>query len=107
MISKETFVDIMERLEALDSKMDAVDTAFKQLSPDFCGFYITESFDIVTGLLEEIFHDKHGLLGYFMYELDFLRNYKDGSVEVDGEPIDLSTWDKVYDHLVELINEEA
>ena len=107
MISKETFVSIMERLEALDSKMDVVDAAFKQLSPDFYGFYITELFDIVTGLLEEIFHDKHGLLSYFMYELDFLRKYKESSVEVDGELIDLSTWDKVYDHLVELMNEEA
>lgn len=106
MISKETFVNTMERLETLDKNMDAIDAAFKKLSPDFCGFYITEPFDIVVDLLKESFKDKHDLLGYFVYELDYLHKFHMGCVTQDNEPIDLSTWDKVYDHMVNIMEED-
>lgn len=106
MISKETFVNTMERLETLDKNMDAIDAAFKKLSPDFCGFYITEPFDIVVDLLKENFKDKHDLLGYFVYELDYLHKFHMGCVTQDNEPIDLSTWDKVYDHMVNIMEED-
>ena len=102
MISKETFIDIMSRLEALDKKMDAADAALKELCPDFCGLYITESFDIVVDLLKDIFKDKYDSLGYFIYELDYLRKFHMGCVTEDGEPIDLSTWDKVYDYMIKI-----
>ena len=105
MISKETFVNTMERLETLDKNIDAIDAAFKKLSPDFCGFYITEPFDIVVDLLKESFKDKHDLLGYFVYELDYLHKFHMGCVTQDNEPIDLSTWDKVYDHMVNIMEE--
>lgn len=107
MISKETFVNIMNRLEALDGKMDAADAALKELSPDFCGLYITEPFDIIVDLLRDIFKDQErDSLGYFVYELDFLRKFKIGCVTEDGEPIDLSTWDKVYDHMIDIMEED-
>ena len=106
MISKETFVNTMERLETLDKNMDVIDAAFKKLSPDFCGFYITEPFDIVVDLLKEIFKDKHDLLGYFVYELDYLHKFYMGCVTQDDKPIDLSTWDKVYNHMVNIMEED-
>ena len=106
MISKEIFVNTMERLETLDKNMDAIDAAFKKLSPDFCGFYITEPFDIVVDLLKENFKDKHDLLGYFVYELDYLHKFHMGCVTQDNKPIDLSTWDKVYDHMVNIMEED-
>ena len=106
MISKDTFVNTMERLETLDKNMDAIDAAFKKLSPDFCGFYITEPFDIVVDLLKESFKDKHDLLGYFVYELDYLHKFHMGCVTQDDKPIDLSTRDKVYDHMVNIMKED-
>ena len=107
MISKEVFVNIMHRLEALDSKMDRADAALKELSPDFCGLYIPEIVDLVVDTLREVFNDnKHDSIGYFVYELDFLRRFHMGSVTVNDEPIDLSTWDKVYDFLIERMEEE-
>ena len=106
MISKETFVNTMERLETLDKNMDVIDAAFKKLSPDFCGFYITEPFDIVVDLLKEIFKDKHDWLGYFVYELDYLHKFHMGCITQDDEPIDLSTWDKVYDYMVNIMEED-
>lgn len=101
MISKETFINIMERLEALDKKMDAVDVAMKNLNNDFCCFYLTEPFDITLDILAETFNDKDEWLSYLVFERDWLRNFKMGDVRTAwGAPIDLSDWGKVYDFLV-------
>ena len=106
MISKETFVNIMERLETLDKNMEAVDVALTNLSPDFCGFHVIAPFNIIIDLLKEIFKDKHDWLGYFVYELDYLHKFHMGCITQDDEPIDLSTWDKVYDYMVNIMEED-
>ena len=104
MITKETFVKTMERLEAIDKTMDAIDEAMRKLSPDFCGFYIPEIFDITIDVLEEAMGDKHEWIGYCAYEENWLEDFKLGDVTImregNEENIDLSTWDKVYDFIV-------
>ena len=109
MISKDTFVKTMYRLEELDRKMNKVSDALQELSQDFCsGFYISDPFDIVTNLLIDVFNDKdNDLLFYFMYELDFLNGYHEGCfTDEDGNPIDVSSWEKVYDFLIENMKNE-
>lgn len=107
MISKETFVGIMYRLENLERNIDGVDDALHTLSPDFGGFHIPEAIDITLDLLREIFNDNtHELLEYFVYELDFLNKYKSGCVvDEDGNPVDLSTWGNVYDFLIKCMED--
>ena len=101
MISKENFVETMEQLEALDEKMDAVDSAFKELNGDFCGFYITDVFDITIGLLEEMFDDKeNGWLAYFVWERDWLHNFKLGDIVIGGYSVKIENWGDVYDFLI-------
>ena len=56
MITKETFVDSMNKLQKLDEKMNAVDDALKDLSPDFGGFYVPDFFDIVIEILQEVMY---------------------------------------------------
>ena len=101
MITKETFVKTMEKLQALDIKFDAVNNAMSELSPDFCSFYIFEPFDIVVDLLMDYFSDKDGWLPYFIWERDWLKDFDMGDVTVNDEPVDLSDWGKVYDFLME------
>lgn len=101
MISKETFINVMDRLETLNKKMDAVDTALRELSPDFGGFYIPDTLDIVVQLLKDVFKDEDDWIEYFIYESDWLRIFELGDVTVDEKPIDLSTWEKAYEFLIE------
>lgn len=105
MISKETFVEVMNKLETLDKKMNDVDVAMKALSPDFCGFYIPQAFCIVLDILNNIFNDKSDWLSYFVFELDWLHDWKSGDVLVNDKSVDLSTWDKAYDFLINNMNE--
>lgn len=100
MISKETFVNTMNRLYDLDERMDVADAALKKLSPDFCGLYITDIFDIAIGLLEDVMNDKDGWVSYFVYERDWLRDMHLGDVEVNGNPVKIENWADVYDFIV-------
>lgn len=102
MISKTDFIDIMQRLAALDAKMDKTDSALKALSSDFCGFYIPEVIDIVMDLFRAILSDaQYDWLEYCVFERNFLRNMKLGNVlDENKNPIDMSSWDKVYDFLI-------
>lgn len=102
MISRDTFIETMCALEILDEKMDKVDGAMKNLCPDFGGFYIPEVFDIVMDILKEMFDDENDWLGYFVYELDFMNNYKHGDVlDENDQTIELNGWGDVYDFLIE------
>lgn len=100
MISKETFVSTVERLQILDKKMDAVDKAMKALDSDFCSFYITSIFNTTFDLLKEAMNDNDDWIGYFVYERDWLRDFKLGDVEVNGEPVKIYSWGDVYDFIV-------
>ena len=100
MISKDTFVKVMTKLEELDKKMENVDVAITALCPDYCRFYISDAVGIPFDILEDIFNDKDGWISYFVFELNWLHNYYLGAVNVDGKDVDLSSWDKVYDFLI-------
>lgn len=106
-MTKEIFVSVMKRLMDLDSRMSAVNSAMKKLNPDFCGLYITDIFDIAIQLIEDAMHDDEHWVSYCVYEKDWLKDFKIGDVfvshgEEKKECIDLSSWDKVYDFLVEI-----
>ena len=99
-ISKKTFVKTMKALEHLEEKMEAVDSAMSALCSDFNGFYIPEATSIPLNILSEALDDKDEWLQYFAYEQHWLNSYKHGDVELDGKPIDVSTWEKVYDFIM-------
>ena len=106
MISKETFISTMHELKALEEKMNKVDIAMQELSPDFCRFYIPDTFHIVIKLFSEMFQDKNDWLGYFAYELDFMNDYKHGNVlDKNGQTVELNGWGDVYDFLIKNMEE--
>lgn len=100
MISKETFVKTINSLQELDNKMNAVNDAMRSLNSDFCSFYITEPFDIVIDILEESMGDNEGWISYFIFERDWLNNFKLGDVEINGIPVHINDWEDVYDFIV-------
>ena len=57
-------------------------------------------FDTAFDLLKEAMNDKDDWIGYFVYERDWLRDFKLGDVEVNGEPVKIYSWGDVYDFIV-------
>lgn len=102
MITKKTFINSMNKLQELDKKLNAVDNALKNLSPDFGGLYIPDFFDLTINILQEAINDKDDWLVYFVYERDWLRDIKLGDVTLGDVPIQIETWEDVYDFIAEV-----
>lgn len=101
MISKETFIKTIERLENLNDRMEAADKAMQALCEDFGSFYICDAFNITTNLLSEIFNDKENdWLSYFIWERDWLHKFELGDIEIGGYCVKIENWGDVYDFLI-------
>ena len=101
MISKETFIKIMESLEDLNKRMEAADKAMQALCEDFGSFYICDAFNITINLLSEIFNDKENdWLGYFIWERDWLHKFKLGDIVIGDYSVVINNWGDVYGFLI-------
>lgn len=106
MLTKEEFVNILDRLDKVnilqDKMHDLLKESYDYIHNDFMdgwGFLICNE-DIVVSLLEKIMNDDVGDVSYFIYELNYGRDYKDGMItEADGTIVDFSTAEKLYDYL--------
>lgn len=110
MISKEKFVDIINRLRNYDDMQKEIsEIQHKYIEPrenDFCNIasVCVGHETVVVDLLEDIFKDENEMIGYWLWELDYGRRFKKGFViDENGIDIDLSSADKLYDYLIESI----
>ena len=105
-ISKEEFVDIMNRLREASDLVDKVDELFRKsrdnVECDFCngaGLQISHESTVVL-LLRKLLKDDVEDIDYFIYELDYGRKYEHGMItDKNGADIDFSTAEKLYDYL--------
>ena len=107
-ISKEEFVKIINRLKETDDTVRKINQllrdTYESVHSDFSnGAAMSISFeDVVVSLLQNMFNDEGDWIGYWLYELDYGREYTDGCVrEANGDSIDISTPEKLYDFLIE------
>ena len=106
MITKERFIEIIKRLENYNKLQENINGLFDECietkESDFCnaGSICIGHESVVVELLENMFNTD--MISYWIYELDYGRQYKDGYVQ-DGEGniVDLSTLEKLYDYLIE------
>lgn len=105
MITKERFVEIINRLDNYNKLQENINGLFDECienkEQDFCnaGSICIGHESVVVELLENMFNTD--MISYWIYELDYGREYKDGYVQ-DGEGniVDLSTLEKLYDYLI-------
>lgn len=104
-MTKQEFVDIINRLREATELVDKVEELFRDsrdnLECDFCngaGLQISHE-GIVVKLLEKLMQDSYGNISYFIYELDYGKEYQDGCVLDSTGNIDISTPEKLYDFL--------
>jgi len=115
MITKQEFVDIIEKLKQVNDFVDETNKKARELNDAIISdFYNTSSLSIshetiVVKLLENMFNDKD-LLGWWIYELDYGRKFKIGYLQEQKNgkmvSIDLSTAEKLYDYLIKNLESE-
>lgn len=105
MISKELFVLTMKDIEKEREFQDKLNNLFEEYCED-SSFMRFDLEDTIVRLLEAVFNDQENQwLSYCVYELDFLNKYYDGCTSfANGDMIDLSNWENVYDFLLSNMN---
>lgn len=105
-ISKEKFTKILNQLRDSNDLVDKVNELFRsnrdKVDCEFCdgaGLQICHE-SLVVELLQMLTHDKAEDISYFIYELDYGREYRPGCItDENGRDIDFSTPEKLYDYL--------
>ena len=112
MISKEKFVEIINRLRNYNYLQNKIDDLFRDnidnKEMDFinAGSICIGHESVVIYLLENMFDTD--MISYWIYELDYGKKYKAGCVlDENMNEIDLSTPEKLYDYLVQDIESEG
>lgn len=111
MITKQEFVEIINRLKNYNDLQNKIDDLFKDnienRERDFmnAGSICIGHETIVVELLEDIFNDK-GTISWWLYECNYGRDFSLGDLEVNGVEIDLITPEKLYDYLIEVMEEK-
>ena len=111
-ISKEKFVEIINRLRDYNDLQNKIDDLFKDnidnRERDFinAGSICIGHESVVVYLLERMFDTD--MISYFIYELDYGEKYKAGCVlDENMNEIYLSTAEKMYDYLVKSLESEG
>jgi hypothetical protein len=52
--------------------------------------------DIIIGLLETYFEDEGGWISYFIFDLDFGKQYRPGMISIDEKDVPLKTVEDLY-----------
>ena len=110
-ISKEKFVEIINRLKNYNELQDKIDELFKDnienREKDFmnAGSICVGHESVVVKLLEKMFDTD--IISYWIYELNYGKEYTDGCVlDENMNEIDLSTAEKLYDCLIKSLESE-
>lgn len=104
-MSKESFCRVMDNYKSMWNFTDDMNEVFKKYNCDGEVFppMCTET---VIDLLEFIFNDKNQWISYWIFELDFGKDYEDGYVKDEhGEVIPLKATEDLYDLLVRNMKE--
>ena len=112
MISKEKFVEIINRLKDYNDLQDKIQNLFRDnidnQEMDFmnAGSICIGHESVVVDLLKNIFDDKYDYIGYYLYECDYGRETENKIFDNDDKPIDISTPEKLYDYLIKNMEKE-
>ena len=99
---KEAFLKVMKEYKQLIDDIDNVHNAMKKLDPDFGGFCISRLENFCSKLIKHSFDDKFDWISYYMYDLEWGKKYKKGTIIGDnGKIIPLKTLEDLYNLLTE------
>lgn len=113
LISKDEFVDCINRLQEANDLTNKIDNLMREardnIENDFmngASLQINHE-SMVIKLLCKLTHDDeiYSDIDYFIYELDYGREYKKGMVkDSDGNEINFSNAEGLYDYLLKVYN---
>lgn len=104
-MSKESFCQVIDNYKSMWDFTDEMNDLFDKYKMDG-NIYPPMCTETVIDLLEFIFNDKNQWISYWIFELEFGKQYEDECIKwEDGEVIPLKTAEDLYDLLVRNMKE--
>ena len=101
MINKEYFVKCINFIKERDKQQQKINDMFTDEFEDSIFYPYMKYETAFVDLLSKVMEDDGEWISYFIYELDFGKNYKDGMVEDEnGNYIPMGTAEELYDFLI-------
>lgn len=103
MLSRETFVKAINEIKRAWDYQEDLNKFFSAHKAD--GYiYQPDCADVLIMVIEDAMgleRDADGMtdVSWFVYEMDFGRNFKMGDLVVDGKEVDVSDAEKLYDYV--------
>lgn len=101
MIEFNFFKTVLEKIQEDSDNAARLSTIFRSMNNDFvdgAAFCNPDLTSLIIRLLDMSFGETCDWVSYWVYELDFGRNYTDDSIyDLDGEPVPLKTIENLYD----------
>lgn len=102
LIEYKKFEKYMLELKILIDDEQELDSAFKKFSPEWGGFSNEKAIILNLELIKELVKDKYGDIDYFIFELEWGKNWYVGCVtSEDGKDIPMATIKDLYNLLKE------
>ena len=99
MISKEKFIDYINKIKELSEIYGAINEAGRKL--EMFEIHNWEHESLIIDILQEAFDDKENdWIGYFIYELEFGSKWGKGYITDNGVDVPLRDAGELYDILV-------
>ena len=102
-IDKETFIKCMSSLEALDKFISKLNDVGINLFENYEINTVIDNFtDLLSNCVDDEINQKniYSNLSYFIYDLDWGKNYKPGMVKEDGKDVNFSTIENMWEYFV-------
>lgn len=103
-ISKDAFLRIMNDVHKEEEYIDDINGVFNKYNYGG-GYFPPTCVDSLVNLLEFIFEDNNDWIGYYIWELNFGKNWNPGTVRCKDKDIRLDTDENLYDFLVKDLSE--
>ena len=111
LITREEFVNIMARMDRVNSVAKKIESLLGESGNDClhdsknaADIMLAEQ-DILLEILERVMEDKYKIIESFVLEQDFGRYEKYNKfIDSNGNEVDVSTAEKIYDYLVEVMD---
>lgn len=108
-LTKEEFVSVMERMKAISDFEGELYKMYYRFSGDASAPVHPSLDSELIKVLNRMFYQSeeewYTDIEYFIYELDYGRNWEPGKVTQDGEDIDISDAEKLYNYLMSQIED--
>ena len=107
-VSKEKFVKIINRIQELSEFWEEVFTIYDKhyFEAPLVNDLTDELIDTLEVMFNAPYNEDFGSdIAFFIYDLNFGKDWEPDSIICDGESVDLSSADKLYDWLISQMDE--